>query len=77
MGTKKPPCRAAALRTGICPACRSSEWPGMRLKPSRNGMEFWANCLVCNRKERITFLPSGWLSPDVMEMLLGALREVA
>jgi hypothetical protein len=55
--------------TGICPACRSSEMPGMQLKPGRaDGWPFWSPCRVCRGQERIVFLARP-LGPDVMAMI--------
>jgi RNase P subunit RPR2 len=63
-------------RRVTCPACASTEWPGMQLKAGRGGRPFWSPCHVCQGRERIIMLPPKALAPDVMGMLL-ARKEAA
>jgi RNase P subunit RPR2 len=64
-------------RRVTCPACASTEWPGMQLKSGRSGRQFWSPCHVCQGGKRIILLQPKALAPDVMGMLLLARKEAA
>lgn len=59
------------MSVGICPACRSTEMPGMQLLSARPGdRPFWNVCRVCKGRERIEIVSSAearlaavWMSP--------------
>ena len=63
------------MSVGICPACRSTEMPGMQLLSARPGdRPFWNVCRVCKGRERIEIVSSAearlaavWMSPRQVE----------